>query len=207
VFRFASGIVVSSETPVDIGDRARPARADARRNLDALLQAAKEVFATTGVEAPVREITERAGVGNATLYRHFPRRADLIAAVFRREIDACADAAPALAAEYAPFEALAHWTRRFADFVATKRGLASALHCGDPAYDGLYAHFEERLRPAFRNLFGAARAAGVIRGDVEAEDLLEAVKNLCMGADVANPGRAQRMVDIFIDGLRSDAGR
>lgn len=64
------------------------------------------MFATSGVDAPVREIADRAGVGLGTVYRHFPRRADLIAAVFRREIDACADAAPVLAAEHPPFEAL-----------------------------------------------------------------------------------------------------
>ncbi len=86
----------------------RPVRADARRNLDALLQGALAVFAVSGVDAPVREIAERAGVGVATVYRHFPQRSDLIAAVFRREIDACADAAPVLADEHAPFEAQAN---------------------------------------------------------------------------------------------------
>ena len=87
----------------------RRVRVDAQRNLDALLQAAKNVFATSGVDAPVREIAEKAGVGVGTLYRHFPQRADLIAAVFRREMDACADAAPILAAEHPPGEALALW--------------------------------------------------------------------------------------------------
>src|SRR3984957_14517511 len=80
------------------GGRERRVRADAQRSLDALLQAAKAVFATSGVDAPVREIAEKAGVGLATLYRHFPQRSDLVAAVFRREIDACADTAPALGA-------------------------------------------------------------------------------------------------------------
>ena len=82
-------------------------RIDAQRNIDALLQAALEVFSTSGVDAPVREIAEKAGVGIGTFYRHFPQRADLVAAVFRHEIDACADAAPALAAEHEPGEALA----------------------------------------------------------------------------------------------------
>ena len=87
----------------------RRVRADAQRNLDALLEAAKAVFATSGVDAPVREIAEKAGVGIGTVYRHFPQRSDLIAAVFRHEIDACAEAAPLLAAEHAPGEALAKW--------------------------------------------------------------------------------------------------
>ena len=109
-----------NDKPTSQGDGAKPqgagerrVRADAQRNLDTLLQAAKAVFATSGVDAPVREIAEKAGVGIGTVYRHFPQRADLIAAVFRREIDACADAAPILAAEYAPFEALARWMQRY----------------------------------------------------------------------------------------------
>src|SRR5262249_10109852 len=120
----------------------RPVRADAQRNIDALLQAALAVFATSGVDAPVREIAEKAGVGVGTLYRHFPQRADLVAAVFLREIDACADAAPMLAAEYAPGEALARWLQRYADLIATKRGLAAALHSGNPAFETLPAHFQ-----------------------------------------------------------------
>ena len=124
-------------------------RVDVQRNLDALLQAAKAVFATSGVDAPVREIAEKAGVGVGTVYRHFPQRADLIAAVFRREMDACADAAPMLAAEHAPFEALARWMQRFAAFVGSKRGLAKVLHSGDPA--GV-------------DHFGAGRSAAAGRG-------------------------------------------
>src|ERR1700678_1432555 len=107
-------------------DRAdRRVRADAQRNLDTLLETAKAVFATSGVDAPVREIAEKAGVGVGTVYRHFPQRADLIAAVFRREIDACADAAPVLATEHEPGEALARWMQRYVDFIAAKRGLAT----------------------------------------------------------------------------------
>ena len=132
--------------------KSKPVRADAQRNTDALLEAALAVFATSGVDAPVREIAARAGVGVGTVYRHFPQRADLIAAVFRREIDACADAAPILAAEHEPFEALARWMQRYAAFIAAKRGLAPALHSGNPAFEPLRAHFEQRVRPALRTL-------------------------------------------------------
>ena len=181
-------------------------RADAQRSLDALLQAAKDVFATSGVDAPVRVIAERAGVGLGTLYRHFPQRADLIAAVFKREIDACADAAPVLAAERPPFEALADWMQRYAGFVAAKRGLAKALHSGDPAFDALPGYFDQRLRPAFRKLLDAAIAAGDIRADVADEELLGAVTSLCMSTH-DGAGRAERMVALLVDGLRYGAGR
>jgi AcrR family transcriptional regulator len=180
----------------------RRVRADAQRSLDALLLAAKKVFATSGVDAPVREIADKAGVGLGTLYRHFPQRADLIAAVFRREIDACADIAPVLAASHTPFEALASWMQRYAAFVATKRGLAQALHSGDPAYDNLPSYFDRRLRPALRPLLEAAVAAGEVRADVDADELLGAVASLGMSTHNAAPGRAERMVALLVDGLR-----
>ncbi|MEU8357143.1 helix-turn-helix domain-containing protein [Nonomuraea sp. NPDC048882] len=85
---------------------ARPLRADARRNLDALLAAAKAVFAAEGVDAPAKRIADLAGVGVGTLYRHFPQRSDLVKAVFQREVDACADVAPELSAAYGPGAAL-----------------------------------------------------------------------------------------------------
>ncbi len=178
-------------------------RADARRNLDALLHSAKAVFATSGVDAPVREIAAKAGVGVGTVYRHFPQRSDLIAAVFRREIDACADAAPILAAEHEPFEALAHWMQRYAAFIAAKRGLAPALHSGNPAFEPLRAHFEQRVRPALRTLLQSAAAAGEVRTDVDSEELLSAVASLCMPAH--DDGHARRMVALLADGLRYGA--
>jgi AcrR family transcriptional regulator len=183
----------------------RRVRADAQRNIDALLQSAVAVFATSGVNAPVREIAEKAGVGVGTVYRHFPQRADLIAAVFRREMDACADAAPLLAAEYEPFEALANWMQRYAAFVATKRGLANALHSGDPAYDALPAYFDQRLRPAVRALLESAVAAGEVRTDVDADDIVSAVSSLCMSGRDDGSAHARRMVALLVDGLRYGA--
>jgi AcrR family transcriptional regulator len=182
-------------------------RADAQRNIDALLEAALAVFATSGVDAPVREIAIKAGVGVGTLYRHFPLRSDLIAAVFRREIDACANAAPVLAKGHGPGEALARWMQRYADFIATKRGLATALHSGDPAYNTLPKYFDKRLRPALRMLLDAASAAGEVRTDVEPDDLLRAVGNLCMSVRDDRSDYARRMVALLVDGLRYSAER
>jgi len=184
----------------------RPVRADAQRNIDALLEAALAVFVTSGVDAPVREIVEKAGVGIGTFYRHFPQRADLVAAVFRHEIDACADAAQVLAAAHEPAEALAQWMQRYAAFIATKRGLASVLHSGNPAFDTLPAYFEQRLLPALRTLLDAAAAAGEIRGDIDADDLLKAVASLCMQTYNEGSDYARRMVALLVDGLRYGAG-
>lgn len=186
--------------------QSRPLRADAQRSTDALLEAALEVFATSGVDAPVREIAEKAGVGIATLYRRFAQRSDLIVAVFRHEVDACADAAPVLATEYEPGEALALWMQRYADFIATKRGLATALHSGDPAFNALPAYFDQRLQPALRALLDTAAAAGEVRTDIEPYDLLRAVGNLCMTVKDDQTDYARRMVALLVDGLRYRAG-
>lgn len=182
--------------------KSRPVRADARRNSDAVVEAALAVFMTLGVDAPVREIAAKAGVGIGTVYRHFPQRSDLVVAVFRHQVDACADAAPVLAAEHPPAEALALWMQRYADFIATKRGLATALHSGNPAFSTLPAYFEARLRPALTALLDAAADAGEVRSDVEPDDLLRAVGSLCMSAHNDQMGYIRRMVALLVDGLR-----
>jgi AcrR family transcriptional regulator len=184
------------------GRTTRGVRADAQRNVEQLLEAAKAVFAVSGVDAPVREIAQKAGVGVGTFYRHFPDRAGLIAAVFRREVDACADAAPQLSADHPPFEAMTRWIQLFAAFITTKRGLASALHSGSPAFESLPAYFDQRLRPALSMLLAAAVAAGEARTDVEADDIIGAVASLCTATKAGRPDHAQRMVAFFVDGLR-----
>ena len=183
----------------------RPMRAGAKRNTDALLEAALAVFAVSGADALVREIALKAGVGVGTLYRHFPQRSDLIVAVFRHQIDACADAASILAAAQKPGEALASWMQRYADFIATKRGLASAPHSGNPAIDSLPAYFQQRLEPALRSLQEAAGSAGEVRTDISAEELLGAVASLCMHAYKQGPDQVRRMVGLLVDGLRYGA--
>jgi AcrR family transcriptional regulator len=183
----------------------RRMRADAQRKMNSLLQSAMEVFRTSGVDAPVREIAERAGVGLGTVYRHFPQRSDLIVAVFKNQIDACADAASGISSKYEPGEALARWMQRYVDFIGTKRGLAAALHSGDPAYSALPVYFNQRLRPALKMLLDAAVAARAVRPGVEADDLLRAVATLCHGPHGQEPVYARRMVELLVDGLRYGA--
>ncbi|RZS79962.1 TetR family transcriptional regulator [Motilibacter rhizosphaerae] len=183
--------VSDDEEPSTPAGRRR--RVDARRNEDAVLEAAAAVFASSGVDAPVRQIAQAAGVGVGTVYRNFPQRSDLIAAVFRREVDACADEAATLAARFAPIDALERWLQRYAGFIATKQGLAAALHSGDPAYDALPAYFDQRFRPALEDLL--ARAG--LPPDLDAGDLLRAVADLSHGAP-----RSERMVALLVDGLR-----
>ncbi|WP_372665101.1 TetR/AcrR family transcriptional regulator [Amycolatopsis kentuckyensis] len=179
----------------------RRRRADAQRNVDSLLEAAKRVFATSGVDAPAKEITDLAGLGVGTLYRHFPQRADLVAAVLQREIDVLADAGPVISAGHAPETALREWLRRYTELVGTKRGLATALHSGDPAFDALPGYFMERMEPVLAALLEAAAAAGAVRTDVSAKDLLHAVALLCQPVRGEDLEYNQRMVAILADGL------
>ena len=193
-------------------------RADAARNEDAVLEAAKTVFATAGVDAPVREIAKTAGVGVGTLYRRFPKRSDLVVAVFKREVDASAADAKTLANDHPPGEALSRWLRRYCRFIVTKKGLASALHSGDPAFDALPDYFRSNFEPALQNLLSAAAKAGEARSDIDAYDLLRAIGNLASAGSTSggkaggNAGddpehhegmqHTYRMLDLMIDGLR-----
>src|SRR3954466_85700 len=120
----------------------KPKRADARRNELSLLDAAAAVFVAAGVDAPVRDIAAKAGVGVGTIYRHFPTRSDLIVAVYRHQVEASAEAGPALlAAGGSAHAALALWISLFVDFLVTKHGLAAVLRSGDAGFDALHAYF------------------------------------------------------------------
>jgi AcrR family transcriptional regulator len=169
----------------------------------ALLEAAKTVFAGSGVDAPAKEITDLAGVGVGTLYRHFPRRSDLIIAVLQHEIDECVAAADVLGNTLKAWEALTGWIELFTDFVDTKRGLASALHSGDPAYDDLPRQLMDRLEPACQMLLDRAVDGGSARDDVSAREILTTIALLCQPVRGEQPGFNQRMTEVFIDGLRN----
>jgi len=178
-------------------------RADARRNEKALLDAAAEVFVTSGVEAPIRDIAARAGVGTATIYRHFPTRADLIIAVYRHQVEGLAEAGPALlATEETPYAALRRWVDMFVDFLVTKHGLAAVLQSDDSCFDPLHAYFLERLVPVCGGLLTAAAASGEIRSDLDAFELMRGIGGLCAGATGRHRYDARRLVDILIAGLR-----
>jgi AcrR family transcriptional regulator len=178
-------------------------RADARRNEETLLDAAAAAFVTSGVDVPVRDIAAKAGVGVGTIYRHFPTRADLIVAVYRHQVEACAEAGPALLASSTPHVALAQWINLFVDFLVTKHGLAEALQSDRAAFETLHAYFLDRLVPVCAQLLDAAAQAGEIRPGMDAYELMLGVGNLCIGADNNPRYDARRMVGLVIGGLRS----
>jgi AcrR family transcriptional regulator len=177
-------------------------RADALRNERVLLNAAAAVFIASGVDAPVRDIVARAGVGIGTIYRHFPTRADLIIAVYRHQVEACAAAGPALlATSPSPHAALGRWIHLFVDFLITKHGLAAVLQSDDPGFEALHAYFLDRLVPVCAQLLDAAIAVGEIRPGLDPFALLYGVGNLCVGAGNDPRYDARRLVDLLITGL------
>ena len=185
------------------GASARSGRTDARRNKKSLLDAAAAIFVTSGVEAPVRDIAAEAGVGVGTIYRHFPTRADLIIAVYRHQIEACAEAGPALLESSAsPYAALGGWIDLFVDFLVTKHGLAAVLQSDNTGFEALHAYFLDRLVPVCTELLEAAAEAGEIRSGLGAYELMRGVGNLCIGAENNPQYDARRLVGLLIAGLR-----
>lgn len=193
------------EEPDNPHGQSRPMRADARRNVDALLQAALRVFDRLGVDVPMRAIAAEAGVGVGTLYRHFPQRSDLIKAIIQREVDECVQAAVTLGQTQPPGEALASWVQRLVDLAGTKRGLGPALHSGDAAYQSLPGYVLGQLTPALKGLLDAAVAVGAAPPDTEARELLLAAMRLAAPASNGEVAEARRMVALLVDGLRFQA--
>lgn len=192
---------MAASQPAQVPARGR--RADAVRNEQALLDAAAAVFVTSGVDAPIREIATRAGVGIGTIYRHFPSRADLVIAVYRHQVEICAKAGPALleAAE-SPFAALRQWVDLFADFLVTKHGLANALHSGDSGFQALHTYFLDRLLPVCAQLLQASADAGEITSGIHPYELMRGVGNLCIGHDSDPRYDPRRLIELLLQGIQ-----
>jgi AcrR family transcriptional regulator len=181
----------------------RRPRVDAARNRERLLAAAKAVFSAGGSGASLEAVAKRAGVGIGTLYRHFPTREALFEAVYRHEVEQLGTLAEELKAAGDPVEALRHWLRSMVELVATKKGMAAALALAVHKPMPLYAETSARLVKAIAALLDRGVAAGALRGDIRAEDLLLTIIGMCNMYD--QPGwqpTVLRMVDIFLDGLR-----
>lgn len=177
------------------------ARADARRNHEQLLKTASTLFREKGVMVPMKDIAREAGIGVGALYRHFPHRADLIAAVFRNEVDECAMAAERLCQEFSSCEALDRWIALYVQLIVTKRGLASVLHSGESAYADLPAYFETRLVSSLEKLL--PHVTGNIRDNTLATDILRGIALLCAPAAKGDLLQTQRLVKLFLKGIRA----
>jgi len=186
----------------------RPLRADAQRNKDKLLAVAVRAFSQAGGEVTLESIAKQAGVGIGTLYRHFPTREALVAAAYRREVEQLCQAVAALRAELPPDQALRSWMERFVDYVATKRGMADALQLVVSTSDAnIYADTYAQIVAALRSLLDDGIAAGLIRPDAEAGDVLRAMRGAWLVTDEQHRAdQAGRLLDLLMDGLRYGAG-
>jgi len=186
--------------------KTRKPRADSLRNRDLLLTAAKTAFTELGAEAPLEEVARRAGVGIGTLYRHFPTREALIAAVYVREIEQLAASAEALLAERPAGEALETWLNLLIDYMANKRVVAPALLADPGEGSKLYASGGATILPTLERLTRAASAAGDIRSDIDFEDVLRLISGLSLGYE--QPGwdaGARRLLSVMMAVLRARA--
>ena len=179
-------------------------RADALRNRERVLEAAKTVFSAGGPDASLEAVARQAGVGIGTLYRHFPTREALYEAVYRREVDQLGDLAEQLRSEASPVDALRRWMRCVVEFVATKKGMSAALALAAHSPSELHAYSFDRLTKAAAALLDRAVATGEIRADIGPDDLLRTLVGMCSMHD--QPGwqaRVLRLVDVLVDGLHA----
>ena len=193
-----------TEQPADM---VRKPRADSVRNRERVLEAAKAVFSAGGPEASLEAVARRAGVGIGTLYRHFPTRDALFEAVYRREVDQLSELAEQLKGTANPVDALRNWLRSNVQLVATKKGMIAALALVAQSSSELYAYSFDRLTRAVGTLLDRAVAAGEIRADIGAEDVIRALVGMCYMHD--QPGwqsAVLRLLDVFVDGLRVHPG-
>ncbi|CCV15164.1 TetR/AcrR family transcriptional regulator [Mesorhizobium sp. STM 4661] len=202
---------MASQPPATVEDKpdataTKKLRADAQRNRDRLIEVAAAAFAAHGVDASLEEIARQAGVGIGTLYRHFPTREHLVEVVYRREVEGLCQAADELSRTEAPDVALEQWMQRFVDYIATKRGLTTSLRILMSTNSTLFSDISGRVTQALRRLVEAAVAAGAIRGDVDASDVLHALGGIYSAPDTKDwRDRSRRLVKLLMDGLRFGA--
>jgi AcrR family transcriptional regulator len=186
--------------------RSRAPRADAARNRDQLLAAATRVFASAASESSMRAIAREAGVGIATLYRHFPTRESLIDAVYRDQVGRLTAGASELLGQLSPAAALRRWMDLFGEWIATKNGMLDTLLAMIESGEIAHAQTRAELLATIAEMLDAGRAAGDLRADVTADDVADSLIGIFT---VAHPpehaARAARLLDILMDGLRRSA--
>ncbi|MGW4163435.1 TetR/AcrR family transcriptional regulator [Streptomyces sp. NPDC004788] len=185
-----------------------PLRADARRNRERILEAAVRAFSERGADVPIDTIAKAAGVGSATLYRHFPTREALVEAAYRNELARVCDGAAELLAAYPPDRALRLWMDRFIDYLAAKHGMADALRAAVASGADPFSETLDRLGTAIGTLLGAGAEAGLLRADVDAFDVGLSLAGVALVTSAPDQReRAGRLLDLLLDGLRHGTDR
>jgi AcrR family transcriptional regulator len=179
---------------------AGPRRSDAQRNRDRIVAAARELVREPG-ELKLNAVAKACGIGQGTLYRHFPTREDLLAEVYQREVEELVAEAPRLLATRQPLDALAAWFDRVAAYARVKRDVFAAVEAA--IWQDLAAHSLGPIGEAIELLLAAGRSAGDIRPDAEARDVIVLISWLSRLDDAELDARGPRLLSILIDGLRA----
>jgi AcrR family transcriptional regulator len=197
----------STTATVDHADRQaedgspRPMRADAMRNYERLVTAARVVFSQQGGGASMEAIAKEAGVGVGTLYRHFPKRIDVVEAVYREDVDELVRVAESAVAELEPWPALAAWLEAFVRYAIGKRRFLTELHEAFEKNPDLRIASRERIEGAIDIVLARAQDAGVVRTDLDGPDLMQLLGSMCMSATLT-PEQSERLLVMIEDGLR-----
>lgn len=176
-------------------------RADARRNYDRLLEAARQVFAEHGGGASMEAVARQAGVGVGTLYRHFPKRIDLVEAVYRNDVDELVAVAERGVVGLAPWDALVTWLQAYLAYSKAKRTFLTELHEAFDKNPDLKVESRERVIAAVGPVLARAQEAGCARRDVDGSDLMQLVTSMCVSATLTD-GQGERLLAVILDGLR-----
>jgi AcrR family transcriptional regulator len=184
---------------------ARPLRADACRNRERLLESARTVFAARGSGATVEEIAKAAGVGVGTLYRHFPRRIDLVEAVYREDVEGLVALAAQLSDTAGPWEALVGWLEGFVRYAQAKRTFLTELHEAFEKSPDLAVQSREKIAEAVGTVLMRAQGAGAARDDLDQYDLMQLVGGMCMARN-ATLEQNERLLTFLLDGIRARPG-
>ncbi|WEO99830.1 TetR/AcrR family transcriptional regulator [Streptomyces sp. FXJ1.172] len=185
-----------------------PLRADARRNRERILEAAVRAFSEKGADVPIDTIAKAAGVGSATLYRHFPTREALIEATYRNELARVCDSAAELLADNPPDRAMRLWMDKFIDYLAAKQGMAQALRAAVASGADPFAESLDKLGTAIGSLLHAGAEAGLLRSDVDPIDVGFSLSSVSLATNApAQRERTGRILDLILDGLRYGTGQ
>jgi AcrR family transcriptional regulator len=180
----------------------RPRRADARRNRERLVAAAREIFTEYGSSASMEAIAKQAGVGVGTLYRHFPNRFDIVEAVYETDVQELSEAAQRVVAELEPWDAVVAFFDAFMRYAQTKQALLTELQLAFEKNPDLRSRARELINSSFDLVIDRAKDAGVVRDDVDGSDLTQLVSPICTNASVS-PEQTRRLIGILLDGLKS----
>jgi AcrR family transcriptional regulator len=194
--------VAAPAGPEQPGEAERPMRADARRNYERLLTAGRAVLAERGSEASMEEIARRADVGVGTLYRHFPRRIDLVEAVYREDVDGLVELARTVNEDADPWQALVEWLIGFVKYGQSKRVFLTELHEAFEKNPDLALSSREKIGAAVSSVLRRAQQAGVARTDIDQADLMQLVGGMCMARN-ASLAQNERLLRLVLDGIRT----